>query len=89
MTAVLRPGAGQELRARLGLDRLHAGRPAGQVVGLVGPNGAGKTTLLNLAVGDARADLGHDRGARRPPRGRPRAAGQGRLRRPGPPRTPG
>ena len=69
MTAVLQPeGLTKRYQRRLGADRLHLDIPPGHVVGLVGPNGAGKSTLLNLAVGLLDADVGHDRGARRPAR---------------------
>ena len=84
MTAVLRAeGLGKRYRRRWALSDCTLDVPAGRVVGLVGPNGAGKSTLLNLAVGLLTPTRGHDRGARRPPRRRPGAAGQGRLRRPG------
>ena len=76
-------GLGKQYGRRWALRDCTLSIPAGKVVGLVGPNGAGKTTLLHLAVGLLRADVGHDRGARRPPRREPGAARAGRLRRPG------
>ena len=73
MTAVLRAqGLGKSYGRRPALSDCTLDVPAGHVVGLVGPNGAGKSTLLNLAVGMLDADLGHDRGARRPTRRRAR-----------------
>ena len=84
MTTVLRAqGLGKRYRRRWALSDCALDVPAGRVVGLVGPNGAGKTTLLQPGRRPADADVGHHRGVRRPPRRRPRAAGQGRLRRPG------
>ena len=84
VTAVLRAqGLGKSYGRRCGADRLHAGRPgrAGRRAGR--PQRGRQEHAAEPGRRHADADIGHDRGARRPPRGRPGAAGQGRLRRPG------
>jgi ABC-2 type transport system ATP-binding protein len=84
VTAVIETeGLGKRYRKLWALADCTLSIPAGHVVGLVGPNGAGKTTLLSLATGMLGPDHRRDRGTRQPARGRPGAAGPGRLPRPG------
>ncbi len=84
MTAVIEThGLGKRYRKLWALTDCTLSIPAGHVVGLVGPNGAGKTTLLNLATGMLAPTTGTIEVLGGPARGRPGAAGQGRVPGPG------
>ena len=86
MTAVLQAqGLGKSYGRRWALTRLHAGHPGRARRRAGRPQRGRQDHAAEPGRRHAHADRGHDRGARRPPRGRPGAAGQGRLRRPGHP----